>query len=245
MPRDPRPGLRWGLPAGVAALAVGAAVAVPALADSGHREQAKPPTLAGLAKQLKTLRTQSTALRKQLVTLRARKVGVGPAGAAGRSGSNGANGATGAQGAAGPAGATGLQGPAGPFPDGNLPPGKTLRGTYAVRLPDGAATGSGNAPISFGFTLADEPTPVLVAPGQSPSRPAARGRSTCPRPIRASSASTASSRTACRRRPPSGWGLSSSRTPRPQRGPRAGARARTSTSRSPARPCTWPGAPGP
>jgi len=77
-------------------------------------------------------------------------------------GLTGATGATGAQGAAGP------QGPAGPFPDGPLPAGKTLRGTYSVQLPDGAITGGASVPISFGLTLASEPKVVVVAQGQSP-----------------------------------------------------------------------------
>lgn len=53
-------------------------------------------------------------------------------GAQGPQGNTGPQGPQGGQGPAGPQGSTGLQGPAGPFPEGDLPAGKTLRGTYGL-----------------------------------------------------------------------------------------------------------------
>jgi hypothetical protein len=70
--------------ASAAALAMGAAPAVPALAASGRHEQAKKPTLASLAKQLKSLRAQDAALRRRVAALskRVSVAGVPPAPAA-------------------------------------------------------------------------------------------------------------------------------------------------------------------
>jgi collagen triple helix repeat protein len=56
----------------------------------------------------------------------------GNSGPQGPQGNPGRQGPQGAQGPAGPQGTTGLQGPAGPFPEGDLPAGKTLRGMYGL-----------------------------------------------------------------------------------------------------------------
>ncbi len=101
---------RWALPAGIAVLTAGAAVAVPALAGGTHHEQAKTPTLAALAKQVTALRAQDATLRRRLAAL-AKKGSV-----VGVSGSVGAQGAQGPPGAPGASGAPGAQGLAGTSP---------------------------------------------------------------------------------------------------------------------------------
>jgi hypothetical protein len=89
----------------------------------------------------------------------------GPAGANGTPGATGATGATGAQGATGPAGATGATGP---FPDGNLPSGKTIRGNYSMSGITGSANNIVTDSISFGFTLASAPTAHFIQNGTTP-----------------------------------------------------------------------------
>jgi hypothetical protein len=56
----------------------------------------------------------------------------GPQGAAGAPGPQGPAGAPGPVGPKGDKGDQGIQGPAGPFPDGTLPPGKTVYGNWAL-----------------------------------------------------------------------------------------------------------------
>ena len=56
----------------------------------------------------------------------------GNTGPQGPQGNTGPQGPQGGQGPEGPQGTTGPQGPAGPFPEGDLPAGKTLRGTYGL-----------------------------------------------------------------------------------------------------------------
>jgi hypothetical protein len=93
-----------------ALLAIGAAAPVPALAGSGHREQAKKTSLASLAKQLKALRAQDAMLRRRLSAL-SRKVSVaGLPGVAGLQGARGPEGPSGPQGLQGSPGAQGLPG---------------------------------------------------------------------------------------------------------------------------------------
>lgn len=78
----------------------------------------------------------------------------------------GPKGDTGAQGAQG---IQGIQGPAGPFPEGDMPTGKTLRGNW---IANETAVDPGDATfdtITFGFRLATAPTAHLLAPGAVPS----------------------------------------------------------------------------
>jgi hypothetical protein len=86
-----------------AALVVGAAVAVPALAGGKLREQAKKPTLASLAKQLASLRSQDATLRRRITALSKRGSVAGLAGAVGPTGPVGPAGTAGAAGAPGSA----------------------------------------------------------------------------------------------------------------------------------------------
>src|SRR5262245_46004468 len=81
--------------ASAAVLAIDAAPAVSALAASGRHEQAKTPTLAALAKQLKSLRSQDAALRRRVAAL---SKSVSVAGAPGVAGIPGARGPEGPQG---------------------------------------------------------------------------------------------------------------------------------------------------
>jgi hypothetical protein len=84
-----------------------------------------------------------------------------------RSRLRGPAGPQGPQGLLGPQGLQGQQGVPGPFPEGNIPPGKTLRGTYAVGVPsldmDFIAT-----EISFGFQLASAPTAHIIPSATAP-----------------------------------------------------------------------------
>jgi hypothetical protein len=73
----------------------------------------------------------------------------------------GATGPAGPQGAQGLPGATGQQGdagPPGPFPQGDLPPGITLRGSWGQAAPVSPDDSVNREAISFGFTLASPPT---------------------------------------------------------------------------------------
>ena len=92
---------RWALPAGVAVLAAGAAVTVPALAGGGQPHAAKAPTLASLAKDVKALRAQDATLRARIASLSKRASVAGVAGPTGAQGPPGAPGVAGAPGAAG------------------------------------------------------------------------------------------------------------------------------------------------
>jgi hypothetical protein len=88
----------------------------------------------------------------------------GPAGPQGPDGSKGAQGPQGAQ------GAQGVQGPPGPFPGGDLPPGKTVRGDFALGRYDTGAADAGFTitSISFGFRFATAPTPRVILAGGTP-----------------------------------------------------------------------------
>jgi hypothetical protein len=84
-------------------------------------------------------------------------------------GLRGLQGIPGIAGPAGPAGATGAtgpQGPAGPFTD-QLPSGKSVRGTFAVRqnLPAG---GDGQTELEYGLSLSAAPTTHYIKDGTAP-----------------------------------------------------------------------------
>jgi hypothetical protein len=99
-------------------------------------------------------------------------------GARGAAGPPGQPGAQGAQGVQGIQGIQGIQGPPGPFPDGEVPAGKTLRGTYII----GQQNGGGNTVLqahSFGFSLPSAPTVRYINVG-SPSPPQCPGTATDP-----------------------------------------------------------------
>lgn len=85
----------------------------------------------------------------------------GPAGPQGPAGSEGPQGAQGPQ---------GIQGPPGPFPSGDLPVGKTVRGDFALgRFDTGVAdAGFTLTAISFGFRFATAPTPRVILAGTTP-----------------------------------------------------------------------------
>ena len=98
----------------------------------------------------------------------------GPRGLRGLPGATGATGATGAKGDKGDTGAPG------PFPDGDVPSGKTLRGSFAL---EGRALGAGGNiladEISYVFTLASVPTTHVVPVG-GPNPPECTGSITLP-----------------------------------------------------------------
>jgi Collagen triple helix repeat (20 copies) len=89
----------------------------------------------------------------------------GPEGNPGLRGPQGNTGPQGPRGGEGPQGSTGLQGPAGPFPEGDLPAGKTLRGTYGLNGANSTETQRGAfgfTGISYGFQLAATPVAHVV-----------------------------------------------------------------------------------
>jgi hypothetical protein len=73
----------------------------------------------------------------------------------------------GPQGIQGSQGIQGVQGPEGPFPSGDLPSGKTIRGTYAIAVPTGSTNFIATS-ISFGFQLASAPIAHVIADGGAP-----------------------------------------------------------------------------
>jgi hypothetical protein len=116
--------------------------------------------------QIKNGAIQKVDLAKRTVSslrgLRGTRGLQGPAGPQGPAGTAGATGAQGIQ------GIQGIQGPPGPFPDGNLPAGKTIRGTYSLY---GHASGTGEwtyGSISFGYRLAAAPTIHYIKNGDTP-----------------------------------------------------------------------------
>jgi hypothetical protein len=83
----------------------------------------------------------------------------------GPQGSPGANGTNGAQGPKGDKGDQGIQGPPGPFPSGDMPAGKTVRGYWAI------AGVSGSFPmdnISYIYRMSAVLTPHVIAVGAPP-----------------------------------------------------------------------------
>ena len=73
----------------------------------------------------------------------------------------------GPQGFKGDKGDKGDPGAPGPFPDGDLPAGKTLRGNWIAGGTAGAGGEQAYATITFGFRLASAPTAHLLDPGVS------------------------------------------------------------------------------
>ena len=78
----------------------------------------------------------------------------------------GLQGPKGEKGDKGDKGDTGDQGDPGPFP-GTLPSGKTISGAFHIRAPN-SSTAIFGIDISYGFTLASEPTPHYVKIGDPP-----------------------------------------------------------------------------
>ena len=89
----------------------------------------------------------------------------GNSGPQGPQGNSGPQGPQGGQGPAGPQGTTGLQGPAGPFPEGDLPAGKTLRGMYGL---NGANSWS-HTHTSHSHSCTGVPTCMIGGSGPSSS----------------------------------------------------------------------------
>jgi hypothetical protein len=85
----------------------------------------------------------------------------------GPEGPRGAEGPRGPEGPRGLQGVQGLTGPPGPFPDGDIPSGKTIRGQYAIGVPSPTNNFITTA-ISFGFQLASAPTPHIIPAGSAP-----------------------------------------------------------------------------
>jgi hypothetical protein len=83
-------------------------------------------------------------------------------------GSTGPRGFTGAQGAQGAKGPSGQPGPEGPFPAGDLPSGKTMRGAYTLGWSAAAPSGLAVDGYSFGFRLASAPIAHYIAQGTPP-----------------------------------------------------------------------------
>jgi hypothetical protein len=68
-----------------------------------------------------------------------------------------------------PRGPQGFKGDPGPFPDGDLPAGKTLRGNWVAGSNAVGADEFAYDAITFGFRLASAPTAHVLAPGAPPS----------------------------------------------------------------------------
>jgi hypothetical protein len=124
-----------------------------ALGGTGYAAITLPKNSVG-AKQLKKNAVTSPKVKDRSLLARDFKQGQLPRGAKGDTGAQGPQGA---------------QGPAGPFPDGDMPAGKTLRGDWIANM---TAVGPGDTSfdtISFGFRLATAPTAHLLAPGAPPT----------------------------------------------------------------------------
>jgi hypothetical protein len=89
----------------------------------------------------------------------------GPAGPKGDAGPPGPKGDPGVQGPKGDPGATG---PAGPFPEGNLPSGKTLRGVWNLGDTAAAANSFVENDIPFEYQFASAPTANFIPFGGTP-----------------------------------------------------------------------------
>jgi hypothetical protein len=127
-----------------------------ALGGTGYAAITLPKNSVG-AKQLKKNAITSPKIKDRSLLARDFKQGQIP---------RGPKGDTGAQGAQG---IQGIQGPAGPFPDGDMPAGKTLRGNWIANMTAVAAGDATFDTISFGFRLAVAPTAHLLAPGAPPT----------------------------------------------------------------------------
>jgi hypothetical protein len=75
----------------------------------------------------------------------------------------------GAPGPAGSQGSKGETGPAGPFPDGNLPSGKTVRGNFFMTGNAVANNDQAVDSLSFVYTLPSAPTPHFIKVGDPPA----------------------------------------------------------------------------
>ena len=82
-------------------------------------------------------------------------------------GTPGPQGPTGSQGQVGPQGPKGDTGPAGPFPDGNLPSGKTVRGNFFTSGDAAGADAEAVDSLSFVYTLAAAPAPHFITAGSA------------------------------------------------------------------------------
>jgi Collagen triple helix repeat (20 copies) len=98
----------------------------------------------------------------------------GVEGSRGATGAQGPRGAPGTKGATGSTGAQGVQGEPGPFPQADLPPGMTLKGSYDIYK--GVATSGEflSNMISFGFQMA-APLEAIWVPAGGPSPPHCTG----------------------------------------------------------------------
>ena len=93
------------------------------------------------------------------------KAGQLPAGPKGDAGAAGAGGAPGAKGDTGGKGDKGDIGATGPFPDGDIPSGKTIRGNYVIAERQGVTGEFKSTAASFGDPLAATPTPHFIPVG--------------------------------------------------------------------------------
>jgi hypothetical protein len=103
--------------------------------------------------------TRKKINKKTLSQLRGNRGPRGPQGAQGPAGTQGPQGIQGIQ---------GIQGPPGPFPDGDIPAGKTIRGTLFIF---GSAAGANqffDGEINFGFSLSAAPTARYINAGTTP-----------------------------------------------------------------------------
>ena len=78
-----------------------------------------------------------------------------------------------------PRGPQGFRGDPGPFPDGDLPAGKTVRGNWIAGSNAVGADEFAYDAITFGFRLASAPTPHVIAPG-APMTPECPGSPSAP-----------------------------------------------------------------
>jgi hypothetical protein len=134
-----------------------------ALGGTSYAAVTLPRNSVGTA-QLKTNAVNSAKVKNRSLRAIDFRRGQLPRGARGPQGLTGTTGATGATGAAG---AKGDKGDPGPFPDGDIPVGKTIRGTWAV---GGEVTGGsfGLDQISFGFRMPSAPTARYINAGAVP-----------------------------------------------------------------------------
>jgi hypothetical protein len=137
------------------AMIVACASLVVALGGVSYAVGALPKNSVGSAQLQKNAVVSKKVKDRSLLArdFKAGEIPTGPQGPAGPQGAQGAKGDTGEQ---------GETGPPGPFPDGPLPSGKTIRGTYVSRDTAAGAGSVGAASISFGFLLASAPTPHFV-----------------------------------------------------------------------------------
>jgi hypothetical protein len=140
------------------AMVVACTALVFAMTGAGYAAGMLGPNTVG-TKQLKKNAVISSKVKNRSLLAVDFKAGQLPRGAQGPQGLPGAQGAQGIQ---------GIQGPPGPFPDGDIPAGKTIRGTLFVF---GSASGAGqyfDGEINFGFSLPAAPTVRYINQGTTP-----------------------------------------------------------------------------